>query len=69
MIPRTDGGASKAYLGHLKPDVSATLRESIVEAIGKSATLATESAVIAAPQGQEAILQAAEASVESIAKH
>lgn len=66
MIPRTDGSAAKAYFAHLAPDTAEALREAIVEAIAKCAVLATEAAVLAAPQSQETILQAAERNVAPI---
>ena len=66
MIPRTDGSRAEKLFASLNPATAAMLREAIVEAIASAATLATESAGMAAPDRQDAILTAAESNVASI---
>lgn len=66
MIPTSDGSRAKALFARLDATTASTLREALVVAIARAVTLATEAAVLAAPDRQEAILRAAEGNVEPI---
>src|ERR1039458_10059986 len=66
MIPKSDGSRAKALFARFDAKTAATLREALTAAIARAAELATEAAVLAAPDKADATFKAEEASVESI---
>lgn len=58
MIPTSDGSRARALFAHLETGAAQALHSALVAAIAKASELATEAAVLIAPDKQDAILTA-----------